>query len=329
VKETIEVTAVRRNILSSNVTRESFVRGVTLLKQEDTGKTTADMGIAAGTPQPLSTYDLFVIWHHRAMSKHTPPDNQDGRNAAHRGPIFLPWHRLLLLILEQNLQRILHDSAFGLPYWDWAADGGDLPETCQPTAPIWGSDILGSDGDPIKTGPFRFQQSDPTWRVRVEGDEGGDLSSTNRGLRRVFAGSGATTLPTTSHVKNALALSSYDEPDWSAKSGGFRNRLEGCKGEEQSSLFWLHNQVHVWVGGDMIRSTSPNDPVFYLNHCNVDRCWEAWMRDHGRTYLPDMTAGADLEGHRIDDPMVSPLGATATPRRVLDLSAIYTYDVLP
>ena len=27
-------------------------------------------------------------------------------------------------------------------------------------------------------------------------------------------------------------------------------------------------------------------PVFYLNHCNVDRIWEAWLVNEGRTYVP-------------------------------------------
>lgn len=76
-------------------------------------------------------------------------------------------------------------------------------------------------------------------------------------------------------------------------------------------------------------STSPNDPVFYLNHCNVDRLWESWMHLNGRDYQPDMSAGDDLEGHRIDDELASPMGGDATPRQMLDVSAIYTYDTLP
>jgi tyrosinase len=46
--------------------------------------------------------------------------------------------------------------------------------------------------------------------------------------------------------------------------------------------------------------------------------------------VPDATAPASLAGHRIDDPIVSPLGGGAlTPRQVLDVSAVYSYDVLP
>ena len=69
--------------------------------------------------------------------------------------------------------------------------------------------------------------------------------------------------------------------------------------------------------------------MFYRHHCNVDRLWEGWLQANGRDDLPDMTASADLAGHRIDDAMLSPLGASATPRRVLDSQVVYTYDVLP
>jgi tyrosinase len=92
----------------------------------------------------------------------------------------------------------------------------------------------------------------------------------------------------------------------------------------------MHNKVHVWVGGDMGPASSPNDPVFYLNHCNVDRIWEGWMGSHGRTYAPPGSASTDLTGHRIDDPLYSILIRTpVTPAQLLDASPFYTYDVLP
>ncbi|MET9458348.1 hypothetical protein ABZY05_25245 [Streptomyces canus] len=70
--------------------------------------------------------------------------------------------------------------------------------------------------------------------------------------------------------------------------------------------------------------------VFFLNHCNEDRIWEGWMNRYGRVYAPDMSFPASIyEGERIDDPIVSPLGSGATPRTVMDISAAYTYDVLP
>ncbi len=319
---------VRKNILSDNAVRDKFIRGVLLLKQENSGRTTDNFGIA-GPARAVSTYDLFSVWHHLTMMRLTPPGNSAGRNAAHRGPIFLPWHRVMLLIFERNLQRVLVDADFGLPYWDWAADG-DLPAAQQKTARVWRADCMGGQGDPVQTGPFAFRPADPnTWRVRIAANAQGALISVNRGLRRSFGTSGVSTLPQTQNVTNALQLTPYDRPNWDTGSAGFRNRLEGWSSEATLPEIGLHNRVHVWVGGDMGPSTSPNDPIFYLNHCNVDRVWEGWMQRHGRRYLPDMNAGASLAGHRIDDQIQSPLGGNATPRQVLNISAAYTYDALP
>jgi tyrosinase len=323
------VALTRVSIVTNPAIRDQYVQGVLALKQESSGQNTSDFGIP-GPNRAVSTYDLFVIWHHQAMSTLTPATgNPAARNAAHRGSVFLPWHRVMLLILEQNLQRVLGDPNFGIPYWDWAADG-DLDEDDQPSAPIWDVDTMGGAGSPISTGPFAYDAGDPTsWRIRIATNVAGSLRSVNRGMRRSFGDPAATGLPATVHVQNALGLTPYDAVDWDVASSGFRNRLEGWSAEDPFALTWLHNRVHVWVGGDMNPSTSPNDPVFYLNHCNVDRIWEKWMQLHGRSYLPSANAGAYLRGHRIDDTIASPLGASATPRQVLNVSSIYQYDALP
>lgn len=76
----------------------------------------------------MSVWDLFVVWHYFAMQIVTSPP-QPLRNLAHGGPIFLPWHRLFLIRLEEQLQGVT-DSDTALPYWDWAAHG-ELSETAQ------------------------------------------------------------------------------------------------------------------------------------------------------------------------------------------------------
>ena len=111
----------RPNILTNAPARQQYVQGVNLLKNGFTGPSATSLGIS-GPSHPVSTYDLFVIWHHTAMSTMTPPTQGD-RNAAHRGPVFCPWHRFMLRQLELNLQRVLNGNTFALPYWDWAADG--------------------------------------------------------------------------------------------------------------------------------------------------------------------------------------------------------------
>jgi tyrosinase len=78
----------------------------------------------------------------------------------------------------------------------------------------------------------------------------------------------------------------------------------------------------------MLPSSSPNDPVFYLNHCNVDRIWAAWLQDNGSTYVPDQSVSDALRGHRIDDAMNALLSDPVTPRQMLDVDDFYSYDTL-
>jgi len=83
--------------------------------------------------------------------------------------------------------------------------------------------------------------------------------------------------------------------------------------------------VATWAPG-----TSPNDPVFYLNHCNVDRVWEAWMVHNGRSYLPIQSSPNAPIGHRLKDDIVSLVTTIKTsPSEMLDVSHLYSYDALP
>ena len=311
--------AKRFNVINNAGARANYVNGVKLLKAELPGPTTTSLGIP-GPSAKISTYDLFIVWHHVAMSTLTPPTQND-RNAAHRGPVFLPWHRFMLRQLELNLQRVLGDNTFGLPYWDWAADG-QLGAAAQKTANIWKSDAFGGQGSPVPNGPFTQAQ----YLVKIEAAPDGSLRQTNRGLRRAFGVNGAPTLPKRTGTATALNEGIYDQAPWNTASSGFRNDVEGW-----NPSLGLHNRVHVWVGGDMLPSTSPNDPIFYMNHCNVDRIWEAWMQKPGgpgRIYLPPDAASASLKGHRLHDTLSSLLSASTTPSKMLDATALYTYDSL-
>ncbi len=315
---------VRRNILTDATARDRYIEGARALKAEHLGPTTAQLGIP-GPARQVSTWDLFVAWHHTAMNRFTPATQTD-RNAAHRGPVFLPWHRFMLILLELQFQRVLDDDSFGLPYWDWAADGDRSPAQ-QRRSELWNSDTMGGEGNPVTTGPFAFDGAQAgSWRVRLDVDAQGRLRSTDRGLRRAL-GQSVADLPRTSDLAAALELDEYDRAPWSTTSEQFRNRLEGWRPQEKAP--GLHNRVHVWVGGDMLPSSSPNDPVFYLNHCNCDRVWAAFQAQRSEPpYLPTNSAGIALQGHRIDDRMYALLSRPVTPRQMLDVEDFYTYDSL-
>ena len=146
-----------------------------------------------------------------------------------------------------------------------------------------------------------------------------DTARTPPYLRRAF-GVSDPALPTSTQVGRALATVPYDAPPWNFDSTlgkSFRNRAERN----------LHNLVHRWVGGTMMEGSSPNDPVFWLHHCNLDRLWGIWQqRNPTRAYRPP-TGGPT--GHNIDDPMWPWAGESdpPTPRKTLDHRSLgYTYD---
>jgi len=187
----------RVNILNNNTRRDQYIRGVKLLKGDIL------------RPEWPNTYDLFVIWHYVAMNTFTPPGQND-RNSAHRGPVFLPWHRWMLILIEHHLQRVLGDDSFGLPYWDWSGDG-ELPSTQQKNSPIWADDCMGGSGTPVNRGPF----AQGSWNINVREDAEGNLVRTNSSLRRNF-GARISKLPNRGKVQTAVNRGnpnpSYDAP---------------------------------------------------------------------------------------------------------------------
>jgi tyrosinase len=291
---------IRKNVLADAASARKFVAGIKKLKDP------------ARSPWPgqagLSMYDAFVFWHHQSMMLMTPPDQSD-RNAAHSGPSFLTWHRYFLLRLDGFLQKAVNDTAFRLPYWDWSADA-DLPNPG--TSPLW---------DMTHVGQF----IGTAWEVRVAMDpRTGNLQRVSRQLQRNQGRGGA--LPTRDQVRDVLRQEAeYDiTPFNSSSPSGLRNRLEGWVGTPA-----IHNNVHLWVGGDMGLSSSPNDPVFFLHHCNIDRLWASWQERHAVPgYTPDMTAPPTLQFHRADDPLYSIFEEQVTSRDMLAYRTHYQYDAL-
>ncbi len=291
---------IRHNIVNNGTVADQYIEAVLRLKDPVQYPWPGQNG--------LSMYDFFVFWHYRSMMLMTPPPpraNPSGRNAAHNGPVFLPWHRYMLIMFEFYLRQVLADDNFRLPYWDSTADAA-LPDPTR--APIWDDALLG-----------QFEGS--SWQVRLEPLDPQSRNATprltNRRLVRELGSGGA--LPSRDELRALLQNEdTYDVDPYNTRSRrGFRNAAE-----------LIHNAVHTWVMGDMVLATSPNDPVFFLHHCNVDRIWAIWQQSHPTDYAPDGSASSDLQFHRLDDPMHTFFNHRVTPRQMLDFSAWYTYDTL-
>lgn len=124
-------------------------------------------------------------------------------------------------------------------------------------------------------------------------------------------------------------------------TGSFRNYAEGFPRPDAPAPpapqppHERHNRVHIWVGGSMSAGTSPNDPIFFLHHCNVDRLWALWQFRHpGQNYPKDVlkVGVSGRRPHGLEDPM--PPWTTGSeikrPREMLNHTALgYTYDTDP
>jgi hypothetical protein len=71
------------------------------------------------------------------------------------------------------------------------------------------------------------------------------------------------------------------------------------------ALEGYHNTVHMYVGGNTMPypAISPNDPMFWLHHANVDRLWSQWQAAPGHAGMNPPLSGTDAQL----DPWLMPL----------------------
>ncbi|KAL4886261.1 hypothetical protein BJY04DRAFT_213793 [Aspergillus karnatakaensis] len=183
-------------------------------------------------------------------------------NEIHNVASFLPWHRLFVQVYEDALKECGYTGS--ATYWDWTLDAHDVPNS-----PIWSATTgLGGNGDPnhtelsegyiincVSDGPFKNLR--PAYLP--SGYSLHCLYRTfNNGTSQVGNMLGHAYTPEA--VQNVMSEETYDQ---------FRVRLEVRP----------HGAVHSAVAGEMMPSTSPNDPLFFLHHTQVDRLWWLWQEE--------------------------------------------------
>lgn len=266
---------------------------------------------ASGTP--TNVYDQFVAIHDAVVDRGTGTARGNG---GHGGPAFCSWHREYILRFEQQLQII--DPDVFLPYWSWES------VNASDTDSIFVDEFMGPR-ERITSGYLSETPNPPLypdgWKVdtRLDGNNSG-----TRLTRNSFSGISTTTA---SAGRNSVGRTPF------TGTTGFRNSLEGA-----------HNSIHGIVGGHMTAMTSPNDPIFFLHHANVDRLWAKWqLSNPGDGNYPS----SGRQGHALNDlmwpwdggasqtnrsralPFLPPVNNTdlRRPRDVLDIEALdYTYD---
>lgn len=277
-----------QNTLSAS-DKQAFVSAVLALKQKPSRLHPGDSN--------FSRYDDFVEVHLNAMMPPMMSPPQPGW--AHQSCVFTAWHRVLLLEFEKELQAI--NASITIPYWDWTQDSSR-------NSSVWAADFLGGNGTgtdgQVADGPFAGAGG--RWQIRIKDDP----ADPDYLRRQLATDATAKNLPSPDDQSKVQEMTPYDTMPWEdalrastpAAWQGFRPHLEVD----------LHNLVHRWVGGNMVDMTSPNDPVFWLHHCNCDRLWAMWQARHPAElpYLPDSGAAA---GHNLNDAMVFHVPGTVAP----------------
>ena len=152
---------------------------------------------------------------------------------AHEAPGFPPWHRLLLLWLEREIQVLISDHTFRLPLWDWR------DPTQKET--IFQRDRLGENINGTVVGELFTDWTTVCWE-----DTAGmeypvplcdPINSDNQTLRRCpypnshLCDKDGSNWPTYADVEKVLSIECYDAPPYDRfienTSSSFRNYFEG------------------------------------------------------------------------------------------------------
>lgn len=202
---------------------------------------------------------------------------------------FLPWHRWYVQ-LHEDLLRNECGYAGAQPYWDWSIDADAVNV---PNSPIFDPDtgfggdgrLTGSDvpgyGRCVVDGPFANSTLTLGMGWPNVNDDGDRPHCFTRELNNASGNdeNGVTIIGDmqasayNSHVMRTInAFETYSE---------MQNMLEGLPHAQSSSSLFRDPElspanrilVHSVLFGDMGPSTSPNEPLFFLHHANVDRAW--------------------------------------------------------
>jgi hypothetical protein len=310
---------VRKNIKNlSNDEKTRYVNAVLALKAQN----------SIIHPGSQSRYDDFAECHMNAMMV--------SPGWAHQDSVFFPWHRELLYQFEKLLQSV--DPTVTIPYWDWTRD----KQTADPGFPFI-NEFIARDGNNVVSqqrvvrdpaappvtaaNPYIYPFDPDLWVITVK-DNGTDASY----LQRNFGSrADATQLP-----NNDTSIAGQTQTFFREAIG--ENTYLALRADAED----LHNLVHRYVGGilgsnpssssdrggTMYKMTSPNDPVFFMHHAQIDRIWSIWQKKvaPGTSFYVQSSSAA---GHKLNDAMLfndsdpAPFPTGATIAQMIDGHAMH------
>jgi len=242
------------------------------------------------------------------------------RTILHQSPFFTVWHREFMHLFEDALiMSSPNEKSLASHFWNWVLDHDLRGDSIIFTAKYYGAcdpeELEASQASAVIDGPFIFEN----FPIRVDQRE----DHVGGALTRCPGCSTREAFPSKQEEANVVCYDvEHDISPWQSNTAGsFRDALEGFTPSLGHSF---HNAIHGMVNGDMIDFTSPNDPIFFGHHSNIDRIFYGWQLKHPeKTYKPaddDETAPAAVRASAILEYLGNTAAAVWTPIE-------YEYDV--
>ncbi|CAE7097944.1 unnamed protein product [Rhizoctonia solani] len=238
--------------------KKAFVDAVKCLQEPPKyGKATSSIAPTGDTPN-VPPYDSSASYFDDFVYAHIDSNIKD-----HFTAIFLPWHRWYLHTFHEALKKeCSYDGV--LPYWNWSLDVANMT-----SAPVYDSDPevgLGTFGTPITDGAFKDSYRpyptphviNRTYTAYPFRTDAFPFNFTQRELA-------APDVLTPENIDKLVYGSVGNFTD-------FAYKLDGARAQGP------HNAAHLMMPGDVSNPFwSPNDPLFYLHHANLDCIWARWQ----------------------------------------------------
>ncbi|KAG0650918.1 Monophenol monooxygenase [Hyphodiscus hymeniophilus] len=266
----------------------------------------------------LSWYQVAGI-HGRPFEPYdnVQPTSGNGHNGycTHVSILFPCWHRPYLALYEQVLYDLIQNIAsmwpagatrdqyvaaavnFRIPYWDWAAH----PPAGQSILPssIGGSPTVtvdGPSGEQLIANPlwdYEFKPLDISqgglpdapfnqWRTTMRyptTKDGSAVSQNNIMMQQLDNNANSLRSRLFNLFTSSQSYSQFSNEAW-------YNGVDPSSGHD--SIESVHDQIHGLTGGGghmTYIEYSSFDPIFFLHHAMVDRCFAMWQVMYPQTYV--------------------------------------------